>query len=411
MKLAAIALRNLTRSRRRTLLSLLVTATGTAGLVVTAGFIRFSFAGLGEAIIQGGLGHLEVLPSNLASLSLPERSGLPTLSGWEPIRRAIEETPGVRAAGAAIHLAGVVSKGDHSAPFLGAAIEPDREQRMGFELKLRGGSNLPTEPPPDGSDAVLLGLGLARALDAHPGDVVTVLALTPTGNLNAVDMKVAGLFTTGLQEIDARMLKLHLTSAQRLLESTSVSSIFVGLGDTEQTEAVRDRLQRDFTARQVSVSVLDWQARAPFYGQVRALYSGIFVFLGSIIFVLVCLAASNTLLMSVMERVREIGTLLALGTSRAQVALLILWEALWLGLGGGLLGAALGIAISAGLKAARVEMPPPPGAVDPMLLELMIRPLDVLGIVTLMLVVLLVAAAFPVLKAVRLRIVEALAHV
>jgi putative ABC transport system permease protein len=411
MKLAAIAFRNLARNRRRTLLSLLVTAAGAAGLVVTAGFIRFSFAGLGQAIIQGGLGHLEVVPSDLAALSIPERSGLPTLSGWELMRRVIEETPGVRAAGAAIHLAGVVSKGDRSAPFLGAAIEPDREARMGLELKLRGGTNLPSEAPPDGSDAVLLGLGLARALDARAGDVVTVLALTPTGNLNAVDMRVAGLFTTGLQEIDSRMLKLHLASAQRLLESTNVSSILVGLGNTGETENVRDRLQHELTARHLSVTVLDWQSRAPFYGQVRALYSGIFVFLGSIIFVLVCLAASNTLLMSVMERVREIGTLLALGTSRAQVALLILWEAFWLGIGGGLLGGALGLAIAAGLKAARVEMPPPPGAVDPMLLELAIRPMDVLGIAVLMLVVLLVAATFPVWKAVRLRIVEALAHV
>jgi putative ABC transport system permease protein len=411
MKLAAIALRNLARNRRRTLLSLLVTAAGAAGLVVTAGFIRFSFAGLEQAIIRGGLGHLEVVPTELATLSLSERSGLPSLSGWEDLRRAIERTPGVRAAGAAIHLAGVVSKGERSAPFLGAGVEPDRERLMGLELKLRGGKDLPAQAPPDGSDVVLLGLGLARALEAQAGDVVTVLALTPSGNLNAVDMKVSGVFTTGLQEIDSRMLKLHLASAQRLLESSNVSSILVGLADAEQTGDVRDRLQRELTARHLPVTVLDWQTRAPFYGQVRALYSAIFVFLGSIIFVMVCLAASNSLLMSVMERVREIGTLLALGTSRAQVAVLILWEAFWLGLGGGLLGAALGVAISASLRAARVTMPPPPGAVDPMLLELWIRPVDILGIVALMLLVLLVAAAVPVAKAVRLRIVEALAHV
>ena len=159
------------------------------------------------------------------------------------------------------------------------------------------------------------------------------------------------------------------------------------------------------------MTVLDWQTRAPFYGQVRALYSAIFVFLGTIIFVLVCLAASNSLLMSVMERIREIGTLLALGTSRLQVALLILCEALWLGILGGLLGAAIGVAVGAALRIARVEMPPPPGAVDPMLLELWIRPGDVLGIAALMVVILLVAATVPVLKAVRLRIVEALAHV
>jgi putative ABC transport system permease protein len=282
---------------------------------------------------------------------------------------------------------------------------------MGIELKLRAGADLPAEAPEDGGDAVLLGLGLARALDARDGDVVTILALTPSGNLNAVDMKVLGLFTTGLQEIDGRMLKLHLVSAQRLLETTSASSIFVAIGATEQTASIRDLLERKLALAGPPVAVLDWQTRAPFYGQVRALYSAIFVFLGTIIFVLVSLAASNSLLMSVMERIREIGTLLALGTSRAQVALLILCEALWLGILGGLVGIALGVGIAAALRVARVEMPPPPGAVDPMLLDLLVLPGDVLAIAVLMVVVLLVAATVPVLKAIRLRIVEALAHV
>ena len=78
--------------------------------------------------------------------------------------------------------------------------------------------------------------------------------------------------------------------------------------------------------------------------------------LGSVIFVLVCLSTSNTLLMSVMERVREIGTLLALGTSRAQVAVLVLCEALWLGLLGALAGDALALGIGAAIRALRAYL-------------------------------------------------------
>jgi len=62
MKLAVIALRNLARNRRRTLLSLLIVAAGTVGTLLTTGFIRFSFEGLREAIIHGGIGHIEVAP-------------------------------------------------------------------------------------------------------------------------------------------------------------------------------------------------------------------------------------------------------------------------------------------------------------------------------------------------------------
>ena len=61
--LSLIALRNLARNRRRTLLAVLVVAAGSAGLLVTGGFVRYSFDGLSEAIIHGGLGHIEVIPT------------------------------------------------------------------------------------------------------------------------------------------------------------------------------------------------------------------------------------------------------------------------------------------------------------------------------------------------------------
>ena len=60
MKFAIFALRNLARNRRRTAISLAIVAAGTVGLLLTAGFIRFSFDGLREAMIHGGLGHLEI---------------------------------------------------------------------------------------------------------------------------------------------------------------------------------------------------------------------------------------------------------------------------------------------------------------------------------------------------------------
>ena len=61
------------------------------------------------------------------------------------------------------------------------------------------------------------------------------------------------------------------------------------------------------------LSVLSWETRAPFYRQVRALYSGIFAVFGIIVMLLVILSISNTMLMSVLERVREFGALLAIG--------------------------------------------------------------------------------------------------
>ena len=410
MRLPVIALRNLARNRRRTLLSLLIVACGSAGLVVTAGFIRFSFQGLETTLIHGGLGHLEVLAAG-SPTTATERSGVPDMEDWEALRAGVEAVPHVRAASGTIHLTGIVSRGERSAAFLALGTEPDRERRMGFEVKVRSGADLPPERPAEGDDRVLLGTGLARSLGAGPGDIVTLLAMTAGGTLNAMDMTVDGIVTTGLQDLDGRLLKLHLVSAQRLVESERVSSIVVTLHDTRDLATASAAITTHLAGHKPALSVLDWQARAPFYSQVRGLYTGIFWFLGGIIFLLVCLSASNTLLMSVMERVREIGTLLALGTSRRQVGLLILMEAQWLGLIGALLGGLVGLAISRAIDAAGVEMPPPPGAVDPIPLHLALTPGDLGSTVILMILVLSVAAVVPLARALRLRIVDALGHV
>ncbi len=409
MTFAVIALRNLLRHRRRTLLSMLVIAAGVIALVLTAGFVRFSFGGLREAIIRGGLGHLEIAGS--AGPEGPDRAAPPAIAGWPELRADVEGLPHVRAAGAAVYVSGMASKGERSAAFVAVALEPDRERRMGFEVKLRGGRNLPEAPPAEGEDVVLLGVGLARSLGAGPGDSVTLTAMTAEGTLNAIDAGVAGLVTTGLSELDGRLLKMPLASGQRLLGTDRVSSVVVGLDDTARTEEMKGVLRARLSGRRPPVAILDWQERAPFYGQVRALYAGIFWFLGALVFVFVALANSNTMLMSVMERVREFGTLLAIGTSRAGVAAIVVVEALWLGLIGALVGDGLAWALVRLLNALRIKMPPPPGAVSAIDLRLAPVPVDFLGALALMMVVLLAAAVVPAVRSVRLKIVDALGHV
>ena len=413
MKFAVIALRNLARNRRRTLLSLLIVAAGTIGTLLTTGFIRFSFEGLREAIIHGGIGHLEVVPeSDIAeSGSSAERPGIPGMQDWQDLQSEIEALPHVLAAGAVVQFTGMISKGERSAAVIAVANEPGRERRMRFEVKLRGGKGLPDAPPPDGEDAVLLGTILARGLGADTGDVLTLLGITTDGTLNALDLRVTGLITTGLQDVDSRFIKLHLASAQRLLGTQNITSLVIGLDDTARTPEVQAALERRLQGREPSLAVIDWKTRAPFYGQVESLYLGIFWFLGSVIFVLVCLSTSNTLMMSVMERVREIGMLLAIGTSRAQVAAIVLFEALWLGLLGALAGDLLGIGLVAGINTLGIQMPPPPGATGGIELRLATAPGDFAAAIALMLVILGIAAAVPVAIAVRLRIAVALRHV
>lgn len=414
MRLALLALRNLARNRRRTAISLAVVATGTAALLLTAGFMAFSFEGLSEAMIHGGLGHLEIALASATAgrTSTLERPAAEGLGDWEAVQRQVEALPGVLAASPTLHVAGMASTASgRTAAFLGIAGDPERERRMGFAVKLRAGEPVPDAPPREGEDRVTVAQGLAEALGVGPGSRMTLLAVDPDGMLNALDVTVAGLVTTGVQELDTRFLRLHLVSAQRLLGTARVSNLLVTLDRTSRTEEALAAVRGALAGHAPPLAVVPWTERAPFYRQVRALYDGIFWFLGSIVFALVVLATSNTLAMAVMERFRELGTLRALGTSTVQVAGLIGLEALWLGLLGGVAGDLLGAGLIGLLNALDITMPPPPGAVDPIELRVLLVPEAVAGATALMVLVLALAAVGPVLRVVRLRIVEALAHV
>jgi putative ABC transport system permease protein len=407
-----MALRNLARNRRRTAISLLVVATGTMAILLTAGFIAFNFRGLEGALVHGGLGHLEVAPASAITAGSADRPPSAALADWEALRARLAALPEVQAVGANIQLMGMASTpAGRSASFVAVGAEPDRERAMGFRTRMRAGSTLPASAPAEGDDGALVASGLAATLGVRPGDLITLLALGPEGSLNALDVRVAGTFTSGVQDLDTRFVKLHLTSAERLLQGPGVSDLLVTLRDGVTLEAGRRAVEQAVASHRPELAVVDWKARAPFYTQVRNLYLGIFWFLGSVILVLVVLSASNTLLMAVLERTRELGTLRAIGTSRAQVTAIVLLEALWLGLLGGALGCLLGWAATLLINGSHLQMPPPPGAVDPIDVELALVPAAFVGTVALMLVVLTLAATVPIARAVRLRVAEALAHV
>ncbi len=415
MTLLRLALRNLARNRRRTALSVAIVASGTAAIVLVAGFVRFSFDGLSEALIHGGLGHLEVAVADevarrgSGALDRPAASGI---ADWRALRAELERLPGVVAVGATLHVMGLAQNADGaSVAFVGVGVEPERERRMAFVTKLRAGSELADAEPAPGEETVLLARGLAESLGVAPGATVTLVAAAAGGMLNALDVKVAGVYTTGVAELDSRFSKLPLGAAARLLETESVSDLLVTLDDRERTESALAAVRALVATHQPPLAVVPWTERAPFYGQVRDLYLGIFRFLGAVVLLLVVLAVSNTLVMTVFERMRELGTLRAIGTTPGQIAALLAAEAAALGVVGALFGALLGAAGVAAINAAGLQMPPPPGAVDPIDLRLAYVPEAFVGAALLMVVVLLVAALFPIAKAIRISVVDALGSI
>jgi putative ABC transport system permease protein len=408
LKFCAIALRNVFRNTRRTGFNVLVITFGAVALLVAGGFIQGNFEGLRERTIRNGLGHLQVFTEAYLD-GTEERPLQQGVADAAAVEAWLRTQPHVKLTASQVDFVGLVSNGERSEPFVGAGVQPEREAAMGFALNLQEGEPLFED---GGEDQALLGTGLAATMKAKVGDVLTLLGTTSDGALNAVDVRVVGLYSTGIKEFDARALKIPLRTAQRLLDSDRVTKVIVKLDATRHTDDVAAALRAAAVGSPSrALGVRTWHELATFYTQVVGLYTTIFVFLGVIIVVLVVLSSANTMMMSVLERVAEIGTLLAIGARRWQVLVIFVLEGLLIGCLGGLVGLAAGYGAIALLNAAHITLPPPPSFSTGVPLLVKFVPAMFAAVFGLLVSILSLASLLPAARGARLSIVEALGHV
>ncbi len=403
-----LAFRNVFRNRRRTLLTVLIVAGGVTALMLAGGYFSYMFFSLREATIRNGLGHLQIYNAN-TFLRDETRTLENGLEGYAQIAASTAAIQHVRATAPRIEFFGLVSNGMKSSTFMGTAVDPAAERRMAFTLGVTG-KNLGEDPSATGNEA-LIGAGLARSMKVNPGDSLTLLAVTSDGALNGIDIDVVGIITTGFKELDDRILRITLPAAQRLLQSDRVTKLVVGLDSTDNTDAVYPALEQALQGSRHPIRIRKWIEMADFYRQVRLMFSGIFIFLGVIVFFMAVTSSGNTLMMAMFERTREIGTMLAMGTPRAWIMVLFVFEGVLTGVLGAVAGVALGNGMAALLNKARIVLPPPPGNTVGILLQIRYVPELMAGAALLVVLTLALAAVVPAFRASRLKIVESLAHV
>jgi putative ABC transport system permease protein len=404
-----LAFRNLLRNRRRTLMTLVVVTGGVSALLLAGGFFSYLFWGMRESTIRNGVGHLQIY--NADFLRKDETRALEYgLEDYERIARSAASTPHVNGVAPRIEFFGMVSNGMKSGTFMATAVVPETEARMGFEPRIVAGRNFARNGAA-AENQVLVGEGLARSMNARPGTGLTLLAVTSDGALNGLDVDVAGIITTGVKELDDRVLRLTLPAAQRLLQTGRVTKLVVGLDQTENVPAVRAALAAGFDRTHAAIAMKDWEELSPVYRQVTLMFNGILVFMAVIVFFMVVMSSANTMMMSIFERTREIGTMLAMGTPRTWVIALFVLE----GLATGALGAAAGVLAGNGLgellNRAGLWMPAPPGYLNGIPFRVRHVPAYMIGSSILVVLTLALASIPPAIRAARLRIVEALAHV
>jgi putative ABC transport system permease protein len=402
---ARLALRNIFRNRRRSAITLAVIVFGAVGLILFGGYKAVTFRGLRESTIRGRTGHLQVFRAGYSS----HQSQKPleyAIDDLPSLRAAIERDPRVQFTAAQTTLMGLVGNGEKSETFLATAVEPSKDRQMKGQKIVAG-----TELPEHESDAVLVGKGLAESLGVKPGDYITLMTTTTTGSLNAIDARVAGIVMSGVKEYDERSIKMSLAGAQQLLQTPKVEKLLVFLKETDDTATVQSDLAKSFASRKWAIEMKSWQELASFYKQVVMLYNGIFGFLGIIVFAVVVFSVANTIAMSTFERTREIGTLMAVGTTRMQIWRMFFAEGMLLGLLGGILGLTAGALLALVINNGNVMLPPPPGYTVGYRLQILLQPPVMITAFLIALITSTLSSIVPAFKASRMKVVDALGHI
>ena len=268
-------------------------------------------------------------------------------------------------------------------------------------------------PPPAAArarPALLLGVHLRYTLNRTPGQRVDVISpigdIGPTGPIPRVSpFTLAGWVSAGLAEVDSQQAYTSLEAAQRFLGvGDVVSELRVRVASIEVAREVRDRLQAHLGAR---VRVRDWQERnQSLFSALQLERVAMFLVL-TINILLAAFSITSTLIMTLIERRREVAILMAMG-ARARS---IVWIFVTQGLAAGVVGSALGCAVGVGACAVLAAAGLPLNAeavyyISSIPVE--VRPLDVLAIVSVALSVSLLSTVYPAYYASRVQPVEGL---
>jgi len=406
MKTLMLALRNVQRNRRRSLITLLIAIVGTAAVTIGGGFALYTYDSLREQAARDS-GHVIVAAPGYFDHD-EDRPMQYGLADVESLRRRLLLDDRVRAVLPKVQISGLISNGDKSAVVIGTGVDPASEFHVkGPFLKVLEGQVLTPHPERGAPPEVLLGADLARSMGAHVGTSLTLMATTTEGTLNAIDVVVQGVVSQGVPDIDKRLVLIGVPTAQALLLTDRISTLAVHLRRTDDTEAYAADLRRSGGA----MALQTWQDQAFFYEAVRALYNRIFGLLGAIIVLIVGFAVFNTIAMSVVERTREVGTLRALGALPGQIIRDFALEGLLIGAAGAALGLLLCSMSSLGLALLGVQMPPAPGRSVGYPLHINLDAGLFLWTALLVVGLSVLAAWFASRKAAARPIVEALAHV
>lgn len=402
--LFSLALRNILRQRARSAATLAAITIGVAGLILAGGFVQDIFIQFGEAIIHSQTGHIQVTRQGYSEGKNRAPEDYLIESPSQLTADIQEALPGIHLAMARLGFRGILNNGKRDLGIIGEGIEPDAEADMGTYLRFLEGRALQGSD----KDGIVVGDGVAKSLGLKIGDRITLVMTLSAGAVNTLDFELIGIFQSFSKDFDARAVRIPLEAAKNLMDTTAAHLVVVMLKNTADTNTTVDALKSRLSKEGFEITA--WNELSDFYEKTVELYNRQFGVLRLIILLMVLLSVVNSVNMTLFERTREFGTMLAVGNRANTVFRLIMVESLCLGVLGALIGMAFGCLAAVGISAIGIPMPPPPNANMGYTALVRIVPSIVFTAGTIGFAATILATLLPARRAAKLDIVEALRH-
>jgi len=410
-KLLKIAVRNLLRYKRRTLLT---TSLITLGVVFVLVFVSVTGSFKTMMIAQNTdsmLGHLQVHRKGyVASIdNLPLNLNLKA-GAIGRLEKVLDAQPEIASYSPRIKFGAMFSTFVETTNIRLNGIDPERELAT---VPLLAGRVL------EGSKALARGEIwvpelLAKGMKVKVGDTVVIVATNQDGSVNGKQFQVAGVLesVTGPGGRDGYITIEDAAEVLRL-EGNEISEIAIRLHDFSQLGAVSEQmaalLEKELNQQGKPIFELHtWEKLSPFYNIARMIDVMTF-FMKLMLIAIVLVSIMNVMIMAVYERIREIGTIAAIGTQPGRILSLFLLEGLSLGVAGAILGNLVGAVIIFALNISHITYDF--GRQKDLLLQASIDPVDVLVLSVIVIVIAVIASLQPAFKASRMEPIKALRHV
>jgi len=335
------AIRHLKRNKGRSLLTLLAVLIPVYTLVFMFGFASANLRDMFETATNLESGHFQVREISERAIG----GTLPLIDDVAPILEILDANEAVAWRTIRLDVPALASVDGRSQAIFVQGVEPETVVRITpIETLIVEGEYLTA-----GSRGAVLGTELAKMLDLSVGEEVVLLAAHPEAAMGVLKVPVVGIYDAPDASMGRGLIQVDLASARQLVRRPTAATAVVsmvqdvtGPWDVDKIDATADEVR---AALPSGLEVVDWRTLAPMVDSYMNLMRPMLFIIAGVFFALGALVVVNTLYLSVMERTREIGLVLALGSSRLRVMGMVMTEAAILAIAGAAYGALVGIGL------------------------------------------------------------------